>query len=128
MAVANIIDQIISPELVTILIILKTDLYIKLIDFKNMGIYWITYICVGTFGQEPKIKYQIAEMDQIIERHEWEQGYVSLTEVVDKLGDKFEFEVSEDDLYFEEVLSSTYGDNRSKYLLIKNKYCCKPKI
>ncbi len=50
-----------------------------------MGIYWLTYLCSGTFTDKNTAtiakKVKLASCDPIIEQHEWEQGFVDLEEL-----------------------------------------------
>lgn len=95
-----------------------------------MGVYYDTYLCVGKFDNKTiLVKYKVASLDQIIEDNEWERGFVYLTEVKRFFDDKYDFEEDNDqDLYFQEITSTTYGPNTmSRYLLIEKGWACKPK-
>lgn len=97
-----------------------------------MGIYYFTYICSGTFTDKQTVtiikKVKIASLDQIIEKHEWDRGYVDLEElrgVIKKLDIEL-VPMTDCDLFLEEVCATTYdGMNdpgSSKYVLVQNGY------
>lgn len=81
---------------------------------KIMGVYYITNLCLGTFGDAnistatKKIKLSDSKM---VEQHEWQRKFVDLNElkaVCDKNNiDISEFINSNDDLFLEEVGCST---------------------
>lgn len=93
-----------------------------------MGIYYKTYLCRGngtTFEYNRKIEIAGA---QIIEPHEWRQGYVKLSELVLALASplndiriKIEPDTVED-LFLEEVMYSTYNTSSSKFILVECHY------
>ena len=84
-----------------------------------MGLYYDTNMCIGNYETkriDKKIK--LASMNSIIEHHEWQRGYV----VKDELAKITEIPLYDEDLFLEEVCSSTYDYpivETYRYIIIK---------
>lgn len=93
-----------------------------------MGFYYYTYLCSGKFTDKLHIvinkKIQIASIDAIIERHEWDTECVKKNDLIVFLSGKNIDLIYSDtyDLFLEESCSSTLSENSSntsKYILVE---------
>lgn len=96
-----------------------------------MGIYVGTYLCRGTFRNrfdaEVIDKLNIGGIDHIIEISDWEQGFVSLDEVIKyyskTCSDQIEYFSSVGtDLFMMETAGGIEDTPSTRYILIKNDY------
>lgn len=89
-----------------------------------MGIYNQNGVCLSKNYRESEYVYNFGNIDSIIEKHEWEQGYVIYNEVITvlkssleknkdslslkKLIDRIEKKITDDEWYFFELLITSY--------------------
>lgn len=96
-----------------------------------MGVYYITNLCIGTFGtlnvSNATRKIKIAD-DKIVEQHEWTRGYVDF-EALRAYCDKRDINISEfshGDVFLEEVGCSTMEMDPcywSSFIKVKKCFC-----
>lgn len=94
-----------------------------------MGFYYTTYLCNGNLNDKNVAnKIVVATMDGIVEKHEWERGYVDYGEFSNWVKNNLETPInfSDDDgndLFLMEVFGTSldcFQTTNTKYILIKN--------
>lgn len=94
-----------------------------------MGFYYTTYLCNGNLNDKIIVnKVVVANMDPIVEKHEWDMGYVDYNELVGWINRNLEtplvFSDSDNnDLFLMETSGSSldaFESTISKYILVKN--------
>ena len=97
-----------------------------------MGFYFATYLCTGQFDnpENPEIlsEFRFPSIDQMIEKHEWTQGYVSFAELnslqsLKTIGIKL-YPMQGVDLFMKEVSTCTLEglDNRIRFIPVVKNY------